>query len=169
MSGWIALLRGINVGGAKRVAMGDLRQMFAELGYPEARTYIQSGNVVVPGSLPDESEDRLETAFRARFGFESAFVVRTLDELSAAIARNPFPDEAYETPARLLLHFFKKAVSPTAEPRGLAQERVHLSEREAYVFYPAGIADSKLVLPQVATARNWNTVLKLQEIANAFR
>lgn len=169
MSVWVALLRGINVGGAHRVRMPDLVRVFDNVGAKYAQTYIQSGNVVFSGAFASnpEIESILETAFAKEFGFAVDFVARSKEMLEAAIARNPFSEAAASDPKRLLVTFFKQAPDPEAEPRGVAQEQVRIIGAEAYVYYPAGIANSKLRLPGVGTARNWNTVLKLKELADA--
>lgn len=166
----IALLRGINVGTAKRVRMEDLKRVFATVGINDAQTYIQSGNVVFRGAFQanDELEFLLEAAIAREFGFSADFVVRSQSDLRAAIDKNPFPEAAKHEPGRLLVHFFKRAPEPGAEPRGIGQEAVKILGAEAYVYYPDGIAESKLKLPTVSTGRNWNTVLKLMEMADRF-
>lgn len=162
------MLRGINVGTAHRVRMADLVRVFEGVGIRDAQTYIQSGNVVFAGqfSSNQEIEAILEAAFAREFGFAVDFVVRSHRMIAEAIANNPFPEAAANEPSRLLVTFIKRTPDPGAEARGVGQERVCIRGLEAYVVYPAGIANSKLKLPGVGTARNWNTVLKLKELAD---
>ncbi len=167
MTAWIALLRGINVGTANRVRMDDLKRMCEGLEIDAPQTYIQSGNVVFAGvyDSKEDIEPILEAAFVMTFGFSIDFVVRSLPDLRRAIAANPFPEAAEVAPSRLLIHFFKRPPAPGARPRGVDREEVQIVGSEAYVHYPEGIASSKLKLPEVSTARNWNTVLKLEAMA----
>lgn len=171
MHPFIAFLRGINVGGHKLVPMVELRSLFLELGFSDARTVLQSGNVVfmTPSADTKKSlETKLERAFTERFGFSSDFVVRSGSELSKAISANPFPAEAKKDPSHLLVMFLREPVSTSAfngfQKTHTGPELVASSGRDFYIYYPAGIARSKLKIPFSGTARNWNTVLKLREM-----
>lgn len=167
-----ALLRAVNVGG-RQVKMAELRELLAER-FGAVRTLLASGNVVLEaeGEAAD-LETQLEDVFAARFGFESEFLVRDAAELDAVIAADPFPDARQERPSRLLVTFYRDP--PPAElARRLAAEHVGpertvLIGRELYTDFPEGIGVStidrtmkRLKWPGVATARNWNTVLKLR-------
>jgi uncharacterized protein (DUF1697 family) len=173
MSGYIALLRAVNVGG-RPAPSADLRALFAELGFGAAQTLLQSGNVVFDAGKAADSalEKRLEAAFEKQFGFASDILVRSAAEWREIVAANPFPNEALNTPARLLL--FALAESPGADRAKALQadwpgpEQVKVIGREAYIVYPDGIGPSKLTnvvierrLGVRGTGRNWNTVLKL--------
>lgn len=171
MHPFIAFLRGINVGGHKLVPMVELRSLFLELGFSDARTVLQSGNVVFMTPSVDTKnslETKLERAFTERFGFSSDFVVRSGSELSKAISANPFPAEAKKDPSHLLVMFLKEPVSSSAfngfQTTHTGPELVASSGRDIYLYYPTGIARSKLKIPFNGTARNWNTVLKLQDL-----
>jgi uncharacterized protein (DUF1697 family) len=170
----IALLRGINVGGHNLVAMSDLRQLFADLGFPGAKSLLQSGNVVFhsPQAADAEVERRLEKETAERLGVAADFIVRSAKELQKIVARNPFPEEAKKDPSHLLVMFLKSA--PTAKDLDSLQatiqgpEIVRRDGKHLYIVYPAGIGRSKLTaalferkLGTRGTARNWNTVLKL--------
>lgn len=175
MATHIALLRAVNLGPHGRVAMADLRAMFAGLGFAGAETLIASGNVVFEGGVKSDAaiEALLEREAEARLGLSTDFFVRKAAELRAAIENNPFPAEAKADPGHLVAMFMKKAPDRDAVT-GLqaaiqGRERVQaIGGREAYVVYPDGIGRSKLGVTMIekhlgsrGTGRNWNTVLKL--------
>ncbi len=178
MTIYIGLLKGVNVGGHRQVAMGDLRKFAAELGLGEVRTVLQSGNLVFRG--PAQAGIRLERLLEAgaakRLGLVTDFFIRNAKEWSAVVARNPFPQAAERDPAHLLVMFFKQ--KPDAQAVRALQaaitgpEVVRASGREAYFVYPDGIGRSRLTgsliektLGAPGTARNWNTVLKIEALA----
>lgn len=178
MTAYLGLLRAVNVGGQGKVAMADLRAMAQGLGFSGVRTFLQSGNLVFH-SVPRparELEARLEGAARDQLGLTTDFIVRTATEWAAALAHNPFPQEARDDPAHLLIVFLRGSPSAGSEQRlQLAvrgPERVRVIGSHAYVVYPDGIARSRLTLPLVekqlgfhGTGRNWNTVTKLAALA----
>jgi uncharacterized protein (DUF1697 family) len=170
----IALLRAINVGGRNLVAMSDLRQLFTDLGFGEARTLLQSGNVVFesPQKADAEMERRLEKEIAERLGVAADFIVRNANDWKKIVARNPFPKQAKEDPGHLLVDFLKSA--PSAENVRSLQSAIKGPEiirsdgKQLYIVYPDGVGRSKLTatlierkLERRGTARNWNTVLKL--------
>ncbi len=174
----IALLRGINVGGNNKIPMAELRAMVAELGFENPRTLLQSGNLVFGSdSRTDlELEALLEEATEATFGARVEYRVRSVEELAAIIQANPYPVEAEKDPSHLLVAFYKSPLDPDActRLRQAIQGREQFVEvgREAYFVFPDGIGDSKLTnsvmdskLGQKGTARNWNTILKLFQMA----
>jgi len=180
MTAYFALLRGINVGGNKQVAMVDLRALVTRLGFADARTLLQSGNLVFRGDrrTPAQLERLLEAETERRLGLEAAYFVRTAAEWRAVVARNPFRAEAARDPAHVAVMFLKDA--PAA--RDVAALRAAITGREAvraagrhlYVVYPDGIGRSRLthtliekLLGTRATGRNWNTVRKLADAAEA--
>lgn len=171
----IALLRAVNVGGAK-VAMAELRQLAEDLGLHRPRTLLNSGNLVFDSPAPaDELEALLERETEARMGVRTDYMVRTLGEWREAIAGNPYGREAQDDPGHLLLMAFKSA-PPEAAVQALqaanpGREYMTLKDREVYVVYPDGIGTSKLnplwarKVKVPGTGRNWNTVLKLEALA----
>ena len=175
----IALLRGINVGGKAMVAMAKLRDMFAELGFADARTLLQSGNVVFSGGAktPAALERQLEAEAEQRFGRHIDMFVRSGKEWQTIIAGNPFPAEAKRDPGHLVVMCFKDKLG-VAQAKALqaaikGREVFRAVGRDAYIVYPDGIGRSKLTnaviektLATRGTGRNWNTVLKLSELAN---
>jgi uncharacterized protein (DUF1697 family) len=170
----IALLKGINVGGNKKIAMSDLRDVCAALGLEDVRTLLQSGNVVFrsSGRRPAALETLLESAAETRLGVRTDFFVRTDAQWSAIVEGNPFREEARREPGYLLVMCLRSAPKPGAEKSLRAaisgRETVRVAGREAYLVYPDGVGRSRLTnavlerhLGTSGTARNWNTVLKI--------
>lgn len=175
MSTYIALLRGINVGGINKVPMADLRAMLEGLGFANVQTYIQSGNAVFAGEgAPGEVRDKIEGAFAAKFGFAVPILVITADELDAAAVGNPFA-QASDDPAKVHLGFM--ASEPIPEDTALLKSKPHSGEkweirgRFLYFHTPAGMGTSKLfpsierTLKVAVTFRNWRTVEVLRGMA----
>jgi uncharacterized protein (DUF1697 family) len=176
MTCYVALLRGVNVGGNKMVAMAELREMLTKLGFADAKTLLQSGNAVFRCSAkpPAKLEALLEAETKKRLGLTCDFHVRTADELQAAIDANPLKAEANKDPSRMLVSFFRapldKARVKAAQAAITGPEIVRCDGRHLYMYYPDGQADSKAgivvgkALGVNGTARNWNTVLKLERL-----
>ena len=94
---YIALLRGINVSGHKKIKMPDLKAMFEALGFTNVRTYIQSGNVVFESNFAADLESKISAKILEQFGFEVSVICRTAEELEQVIARNPYVEmEGFE-------------------------------------------------------------------------
>jgi len=182
MTTHIVLLRGVNVGaGGARVAMADLRQFAADLGFGDPRTLLQSGNLVLEDDEPSTAalERRLEQEAVSRLGLSTDFLVRSTDEWRAAIECNPFPEAAERDPSHLLA-FFLKAEPPVGAIEALlaaikGRETARIEGRQAYLVYPDGIGASRLTnavieakLGARGTGRNWNTVLKLAALAGVW-
>ena len=178
MDTYIALFRGINVGGSNRLPMKDLVALFGKIGAKEVRTYIQSGNVVFRNEESDVSElaNRLAAEIKTRHGFEPHTLILRPAELDEAIARNPFP-EAEADPASLHLGFLAAAPeNPDLERLDSLRkesERFYLRGRIFYLHAPEGVGRSKLaassekLLGVPLTDRNWKTVCKLRELAGS--
>jgi uncharacterized protein (DUF1697 family) len=170
----VALLRGINVGRAKRVAMADLRQLVTDLGYDDVRTLLNSGNVVFTSrTTPAKAAARIERAIEERLGVSSRVTVLSGDELETAVDENPLVEVA-DNPSRLFVAFLadpadRKSVEPLLE-EDWESERFALGSRAAYVWCPDGVRDSRLskevgrALGDGVTTRNWSTVKKLQAL-----
>lgn len=176
-STYVALLRAVNVGGRGKVAMADLREWCDDIGFEDAVTYIQSGNVVFSSPVTDVAglsvalADRIE----AGCGVRTSVIVRPASELAEVAASNPFLVPGAE-PRRLHVAFLADA--PAAErvaaldPDRSPPDAFAVAGRHVYLSYPNGSGRSKLTndylertLATVATARNWNTVTKLVELA----
>jgi uncharacterized protein (DUF1697 family) len=173
MGSYIALLRGINVGGHNKLPMAGLRETCAELGWTEVRTYIQSGNVVFAATGKAAAlEEALEKAIAARFGFAPAVIVRSSARLNSLAAANPFPKESAREPHWVLVGFAKQhmkdGAAETIAVKGQAGERVEEAGGALWFHYPAGVGTSKLTPSLIdraagspVTARNWRTMTKL--------
>ena len=173
----IALLRAINLGSRRRVAMGDLRELLASLGYADVRTLLQSGNVVLTSTRSGKPLEReLEEQLSTRFSIDIPVIVRTRAELAAVIERNPLADLAAD-PKRYQVTFL--SAKPDAERIGalagldVAPEQFVISGREIYAWHPDGLQRSRLAaalsdgkLGVTGTSRNWNTITKLLALAD---
>jgi uncharacterized protein (DUF1697 family) len=178
MSRQVALLRGINVGKHNRVGMAPLRELLERLGHEDVRTLLQSGNVVLTSDTTGtELERSLEEAIAGELGVEPRVVVRTVKELAAVLERDPLAGVA-DDPKRYQVSFLSETLAPAVkkelEAADVAPEQVAVHGREIYAWHPGGIQRSPLVklltdrkLGVTATARNWNTVTKLIELARA--
>ncbi|AVZ75995.1 hypothetical protein SLUN_31100 [Streptomyces lunaelactis] len=175
---YAALLRGINVGGHKKVPMAELREVLTELGHRDVATYLQSGNAVFTGDSDDEKAlaAALERAIEKRFGFGVDCLVRSGAYLSAVADACPFPAASLEG-KQLHATFFSEPVDPerlaSIDVSAHLPEECRLGDRVLYLYAPNGIGRSKLAealaKPSlfkgvVATSRNWNTVVKLVEL-----
>ena len=174
----ILLLRGINIGSRNRVAMPELRQLLAAAGFDDVRTYLQSGNVVLASTLkPDEVVRTVKRLVAKELGLEIAVVVRSRAQLAQVVKRNPLQKVAKD-PKRYQVSFL--SAKPTAavvrrvEEAAVPPEQVVAIGREIYAWHPDTIARSRLwallagqTLGVTATARNWTTVEKLLELADA--
>ena len=166
--------------------MDALRALYESLKFADPRTFIQSGNVIFRTQLPHNQKNsaalagKIQAGIERTFGFRPEVILRTPDELRAAIAATPFP-------AHRNLHFSKVLVTflvaaPTAQAASAAQatllalkgnpEEVHLKGRELYIYFPNGVGQSKLpwskvekLLSVTGTARNWSSVTKMLAIA----
>jgi uncharacterized protein (DUF1697 family) len=176
----IALLRGVNLGGSTQVAMSDLRDLIAELGFEQVRSLLNSGNLVFRGGRKAGTmlERLLEAEAGKRLDLRTDFFVRTADEWASVVAGNPFREEAKRDPSHLVVMSLKKAPDAkaveTLRAAATGPEIICAEGRHAYIVYPAGIGRSRLTnslieskLGTRSTGRNWNTVLKLAELARA--
>ena len=178
MPTYIAVLRAINLGSHNKIAMSDLRAMLEKVGCAEPRTVVLSGNVVFKSRLgsADKVEQLLEAASTKHLGVTTDYFVRTASEWHAIIDANPFPQEARTDPGHLVMMCLRDAPS-AAQVKALqaaikGREIVRAKGKQAYFVYPDGIGRSKLTIKAIekalgttGTARNWNTVLKLGELA----
>jgi len=180
MPTYIAFLRAINLASHQRVAMTDLHDLLAGLGFADVRSLLQTGNLLFRTGPRNgtELERQLEAASAKRLGFATDFMVRTAAELKAVVAANPFPREAKADPAHLLVMFLKDAANAkdvdSLQAAIKGREVVRARGKDAYIVYPDGIGRSRLTNAVVekhlgtrGTGRNWNTVLKLQALAAA--
>jgi uncharacterized protein (DUF1697 family) len=176
----IALIRGINIGRAKRVAMADLRALVTDLGYCDVRTLLNSGNVVftIPGTARGDAGARIEQAMTKRLGVSARVIVLTDAELATAITGNPLREIA-DDPSRLLVTVLTnptdRAKLKPLTRQDWAPEALAIGARVAYLWCPRGMLKSGVatavgrVLGDAATTRNWATMTKLHALAGDRR
>ena len=165
MSRFVALLRGVNVGGRKLV-MSELREVVETAGFGDVSTFIASGNLLLSCKLKQAGlEKKLEALIEAEFRLKTDVFARDLDALEAVIAANPFGVFAKGAPNFLVVHFMRGRASAeelaAMEMTALLGEEVRQGDNCLYIKFPKGQGASKLKTPKLGTARNWNTVTKL--------
>ncbi|OZM83674.1 DUF1697 domain-containing protein [Pseudonocardia sp. MH-G8] len=173
MARYAVLLRGINVGRAKRVAMADLRALLTDLGYREVRTHLNSGNVVLTGDDTDTAGHaaRIEAAIRDRLGMDVRCAVLSAEELRAVVEGHPFADVA-DNGSRMMAYVYVSPVDPALvaghPPVPQDPERARVGDRAVYQWCPDGLMAAPDVGPYITqhlhadvTARNWNTLTRL--------
>ena len=171
MPRYVGLLRGVNVGGKNSVPMAQLRALLSSLGHSAVTTYIQSGNIVFTSEKP-VTPTSLETAIATEFGVKIVVMLRTPGELTKIVKTNPFASVD-----RSKVHVgFMTAQPPAAtvaqlDPEPFLPEEFLIKGTELYVYLPNGMGRTKLMaylgrqLNVPITVRNWNTVMKLVELA----
>ena len=175
MAQQILLLRGINLGSTNRISMPDLRAALEDAGFGDVRTYLQSGNVVLSGS--GDVAKKVERLIAKEFGLRIPVVVRTRAQLAKVVELNPLAKVA-KNPKRYQVSFLdakpSREIVRRVEEAAAKGERVVVHGREIYAWHPDTIARSRLwsllagqKLGVTATARNWTTVQKLLELADA--
>jgi uncharacterized protein (DUF1697 family) len=175
---YIALLRGINVGGHKIIKMDALREAFVGMGFGDVATYVQSGNVVFKAPVKSSGDlaKTIEEMLLRQFRMVVPVIVRTAEELGVVLKSNPFLKEKGIDTDRLHVTFLSQTPQKTAV-KGLdaiaaGPDRFHCCGQEIYLYCPNGFGGTKLsittfekLLAVGATTRNWNTVNKLWEMA----
>tara|TARA_E500000318_G_scaffold76365_2_gene70968 strand:- start:13 stop:555 length:543 start_codon:yes stop_codon:yes gene_type:complete len=176
MQTWIALLRGINVGGNNVLPMKDLRVLLEGLGLQNVRTYIQSGNCVFEAGEADESQlaGAISAGIEKAFGFRPEVMVLTVEAMKAALAGNPYPEGMEDSKSVHLYFLSHPAADADMDVIGEMRkpsEHFTLSDRVFYLHAPEGVGRSKLAgqvekaLRVPVTARNLRTALKIVELA----
>jgi uncharacterized protein (DUF1697 family) len=173
---YIALLRGINIGGANQMKMDDLKAVFTELGFENVKSYINSGNLAFDTKKTAENRliDKIEDAVEARFGRRVHIMIREQADIQRVLKSNPF-DGQYESHKHMHVLFLKEPLpeekKKLLQASALPGERYEVRGREIYNHLPNGVAGSLLTKgffekkPAVAyTGRNWRTVEKLAEL-----
>jgi uncharacterized protein (DUF1697 family) len=172
----ILLLRGINIGARKRIAMPELRDVLTAAGFDEVRTYLQSGNIVLSSKAKAaEVAGETQRQIAKCFGLEIAVLVRTRAQLERVVERNPLQSVA-KNPKRYQVSFLSarptREVIRRVEEAAAPSEQVVAIGREIYAWHPDSIARSRLWtllagqrLGVTATARNWSTVTNLLSLA----
>jgi uncharacterized protein (DUF1697 family) len=178
---FVSLVRGINVGGKRKISMETLRSLHISVGLENPRTLLQSGNVAftAKGLKRQALETKMAGVIAREMNARIDVMVRTPAELRGVFEANPFPREAKDDPRRLVVMFLKHRLDKAAKDRlatlEVGPELIRPGEEEVYLYYPEGIGRSKLTgtliekrLGTVGTARNWATVTKLLALATAL-
>jgi uncharacterized protein (DUF1697 family) len=178
----ITFLRGINVGGHALIKMDALRALFVSLKFQDPQTYLQSGNIVFKTSersLPVIAV-AIQRAIEKKFACRPEVILRTVEDLRAVIAKNPFSKRPDIEPAKLLVSFLAGAPAKDAAENlrlmAISPEELYLLNREIYIYFPNGMGKSKLpwsrldkVLKTPGTGRNWNSVNAILAMAEKLR
>ena len=175
MAVFIALIRGINVGGHKKIKMADLKTSCEGIGLRNVRTLLQSGNVVFESGEKDR--EKLAKKIVGVLGVEAKVILRSAEELRKVIAANPMPEAAERNPSGYIVTFLSEKPSAAAmkalRDGYSGPEKMELRGTELFIEYGAGMGQSKLTnaliekkLGVTGTARNWNTVTKLLEMTS---
>ena len=169
---YVALLRGINVGGARKVAMADLRDLFSRLGHADVQTYVQSGNVVF-GTARTPVASAIERAIAHDLGQEVTVLLRSSVEMAAIVAGNPFADRAdpKSLHATLLVRAPERDRVAEVAARDFGDEELQVEGTTVYLHLPHGYGRTRLNnafferrLAVPATTRNWRTVTTLVDM-----
>jgi len=172
---FVALFRGINVGKAKRLAMADLRVLFAGLGYTEVKTLLNSGNVVftAPSEPPLVHAKKIRAAVVDEFGVDALVIVKSARDIAAVMAGNALPPTA-NNPSRVLValtHDAKSLARVDALAKGQwGDEAIHMNKHAAYIWCANGILESKVAVAllkgigESGTTRNWATMEKIHAL-----
>jgi uncharacterized protein (DUF1697 family) len=175
MAIYLSLLRGINIGGHKKIKMSDLKALYESLRFGQVTTYIQSGNVLFSAETNETSDIlslRISKAIENHFGFDVPVVIRTMEEVQQIVTQNPFVNEAETAPDKLVVMFLGSVPDATT----LEKVKVKITDNSRfafigntlYFFYPDGYGQTKWhsnffekQLRTTVTARNWATTCKL--------
>ena len=179
---YAALLKGINVGGQKRIKMADLVTVCEELNFINITTYLQSGNIIFEYEADDSEllEDKIKIAILEKYGFEVDSIIRTADELEKIVSGNPLAEKPGIDVEKLHVTFLQyrpeKAILESLKMNREENEIYEIKNREIYLYCPNGYGVTKLSnqafekkLKTIATTRNWNSVLAILKIAEDKR
>ena len=178
METYIALLRGINVSGQKKINMNDLRSLLSAIGLENVRTYIQSGNVIFQHAPHQQRvlEIQIEQTIQRAYSFDVSVLIKTHAELTLTLERNPFVTDPDKDQARLYLTFLSEAPEQTKMDKlnetNYAPEVFIIKDKDLYFYCPNGYGNTKLnnnffesKLKVRATTRNWRTVNELHKLS----
>lgn len=175
MQSFLSILRGINVGGQRKIKMDDLKKLYETLGFQAIQTYIQSGNIVFQAESDENLAEKIEIAIQQQFGFEVPVLVRTRLELAKTVADNPFLSKSDMLVDKLHVTFLNQKPSALLVEKinalDFQADRFRIIERDVYIYCPESYGNSKLTnsffetkLKTKATTRNWKTVNQLLDM-----
>jgi uncharacterized protein (DUF1697 family) len=173
MKTYIALLRGINVSGHKKIPMAELREVLAKVGLKNVQTYIQSGNVIFKSSQSDKLQSKIHNAIKSHFGFEVPVLVKTPFELQQIFDNSPFPEESKINSYFMMLYSpANKVLVGEVSKLTCSNEEFKITDNCIYFYCSIGYGKAKLgnnfferKLKVTATARNYKTMLKLLSLS----
>jgi uncharacterized protein (DUF1697 family) len=180
MKTFISILRGINVSGQKKILMADLKTLYESLGFRDVITYIQSGNVIFKSGgkgTDEELAKKVEKAIKKKYGFEVPVIIRSNEEIRKIISDSPFRKEKIPEIKKLHVVFLSE-IPDKVHIEGISKmdfspDRFHVTGKNIFLHIPDSYAETKLSntffekkLKVTATTRNWNTVLKLSQLAD---
>jgi uncharacterized protein (DUF1697 family) len=177
MAGWVALLRGINLGARNRIPMAGLKAAFEDFGAEEVRTHIVSGNVVFTHKRTGRAAlaQDLQKAIADAFGVDTPVILRTFQELRATAARTPFGDDNTHTYVTFLVKEPSAAAARATKELAAGDDRIELIGADMFLHLPNGLAKASISFPKVekaigvpGTNRNFRTVTKLAEMTRAM-
>jgi uncharacterized protein (DUF1697 family) len=177
----ISMLRGVNLASHNRMKMDALRKLYESLGLRDVQTYVQSGNVVFKTAGRDLARlaGKIEAGIESSLGVHTDVLLRTTAEMREVVAANPFAARSGIDPGKLLVDFLAREPGPEAQEKLLSihiePEELRIHGREIYIYFFNGMARPKLpqgfidrAVKMPCTGRNWNTVTKLLEMAQAL-
>ncbi len=178
---YISFLRGINVGGNKKIKMADLRDLYQQLGLVNTKTLLQSGNAIFQTKIEDlaQIQSLIQDGIREQFGFDVDIVLRTPEQLNDVVNVQPFDDDQMSDPSKISFVFLDAIPDESnvvaLQENNTGREIIHAGGQELYIFYTDGKGRSKLDNKQIermlkvkATARNWNTVMKVLNLLTGY-
>jgi uncharacterized protein (DUF1697 family) len=179
---YVALLRGINLGGHKKIKMDELRAALAAIGFDEVKTYIQSGNVVFKAAKISDKvlSKKIEATILSNFGHSVSAIIRTAEEIEQVIGNNPFLKQPDIDQTKLHVMFLREPPAQSAlqqlQTLVLKPDQFRFLGKELYFYLPNGVAESVVmkkpidrVLGIPTTMRNWRTVNTIQQMCADFR
>lgn len=175
MTKYIALLRGINVGGQKKILMADLRALLASAGFGDVQTYIQSGNVIFSSSEGIDFQQKISEVIQNNYGFDVTVLVKTVDQIEAILSKCPFSEEKKEKSYFTLFHQTPTSIHLSElDLSGYPDEECYLTPQCVYSYYHKGAGKAKChnnfferKLEVKATTRNYKTMTKLVALVSS--
>jgi uncharacterized protein (DUF1697 family) len=179
MNTLVSFLRAVNMAGHNKINMTGLTELFESIGFRQSETYIQSGNVIF-NNINDLNEDDvaslIENTLKDRFGLTVPAMIRNIDKIKQIISENPFLDEKGFDPAKMAVMFLREKPGEDqimkVKDVNYPPDKFNISGKEIFVYCPNGFGKTKLYtnffenkMKIIGTARNWNTVNTILEIA----
>lgn len=178
MKTYISLLRGINIGGHKKIKMDSLRENFSSLGYSNIKTYIQSGNILFSSKEEDKTklEKEISSMIMDKYGFDVPVLVLNSDDLNEVITNNPFANSINHKKEFIHITFLSNEVKEInykeIESKKESEDEYKIINKTVYLYLPKGYGNTKIhnnffekLLKTQATTRNWKTCLELLEMS----